>query len=239
MSYSEPLHIVGLSGGKDSTAMAFLLREWEPRKYTYLITPTGDELPEMIDHWKRLEDLLETPLTVVSSGQTLSEGISSEKCLPNHRIRWCTRKLKIEPCLAFMKQHPGSTLYVGLRADEPERKGIYSSDVICRFPLREWGYGIREVVSDLRSRGIVIPERTDCARCYAQRKGEWEKLYWNRRAIWEDAKTQEATTGHTFRYGESLLYMEAQFEKRGKPWKQLPLWEDEEGDIKACRVCSL
>lgn len=42
----EPLHVVALSGGKDSTAMALRLREVEPREYTYICTPTGNELPQ-------------------------------------------------------------------------------------------------------------------------------------------------------------------------------------------------
>lgn len=36
-------HIVGLSGGKDSTAMALWLAENQPRDYEYICTPTGEE----------------------------------------------------------------------------------------------------------------------------------------------------------------------------------------------------
>lgn len=37
------MHVVALSGGKDSTALALRLAETEPRDYTYVCTPTGDE----------------------------------------------------------------------------------------------------------------------------------------------------------------------------------------------------
>ena len=47
-------HVVALSGGKDSTAMALRLAEIEPQDYVYLCTPTGDELPEMEQHWNGL-----------------------------------------------------------------------------------------------------------------------------------------------------------------------------------------
>ena len=40
-------HVVALSGGKDSTAMALELAEREPRDYVYVCTPTGNE-PEAI-----------------------------------------------------------------------------------------------------------------------------------------------------------------------------------------------
>ena len=55
-------HIVALSGGKDSTAMALRLAEVEPRNYIYICTPTGDELPDMDRHWKNLECFLGQPL---------------------------------------------------------------------------------------------------------------------------------------------------------------------------------
>ena len=59
-------HVVALSGGKDSTAMALELNAREPRDYSYLITPTGNEPPEMVAHWSRLECLLGKSLTVVT-----------------------------------------------------------------------------------------------------------------------------------------------------------------------------
>jgi hypothetical protein len=48
------LHVLALSGGHDSTALAFLLKDREPRPYNYVCTPTGDELPEMFAHWRNL-----------------------------------------------------------------------------------------------------------------------------------------------------------------------------------------
>ena len=45
-------HVVALSGGKDSTALALRLAEIEPREYIYVCTPTGNEPPEMFAHWK-------------------------------------------------------------------------------------------------------------------------------------------------------------------------------------------
>lgn len=46
-------HIVGLSGGKDSTAMSLALIEREPRPYTFVCTPTGlKELRELFEAGK-------------------------------------------------------------------------------------------------------------------------------------------------------------------------------------------
>lgn len=103
-------HIVAVSGGKDSTALALRLKEVEPRDYLYFCTPTGDELPDMVAHWDRLEELLGAPIIKVTNG-TLNGLIEQYQALPNWRQRWCTRVLKIEPCLAFLAQHQPATLY--------------------------------------------------------------------------------------------------------------------------------
>lgn len=94
--------IVGLSGGKDCTAMALRLMEAEPDDYTFAITPTGRELPPVLEHWKRLESLLGKPLMKIPA-PTLVQLIVKHKTLPNWRMRFCTRQVKIEPFMAYVK----------------------------------------------------------------------------------------------------------------------------------------
>lgn len=267
-------HVVALSGGKDSVAMALRMREvWPELDCTYLITPTGDELPEMLAHWERLECLLGKPLTRITNG-TLNEHIALKGGLPNHRIRWCTRTLKIEPCLAYLRglyplEHvkyerwlrahqvlsprrdvpeekgwrlpSGVVLYVGLRADEEERQGIYSRDVETRFPLREWGWDLAQVQRYLREKGVRIPARTDCARCYGQRLSEWQALLRNHPAIYADAEAQEAATGQTFRSPQRDSWPAGLKELR-VIWESQPALfapDEVEEAAEACRVCRM
>ena len=172
-------HVIALSGGKDSTALALRMAEvWPDLKVTYFCTPTGDELPEMQAHWCHLEELLGQPIVKVT-GTTLSELITLFKMLPNGRARWCTRMLKIQPCLAYLHGLTDPVLYVGLRADEEARQGLFAADITTRFPLREWGWSLGDVQCYLKERGVTVPARTDCARCYAQRLGEWHTLWKN------------------------------------------------------------
>lgn len=98
-------HVVALSGGKDSTALALALRDLEPREYVYLCTPTGNELAALDEHWRALETLLGATVHRVSN-RDLEWWIDEYKALPNWRQRWCTRLLKIEPCQAFLKTLP-------------------------------------------------------------------------------------------------------------------------------------
>jgi hypothetical protein len=235
-------HVVALSGGKDSTAMALRLAEVEPREYTYICNPTGDELPDMLEHWAGLEKLLGRPLIRVSN-RTLNFWIDHFGALPNWRQRWCTRLLKIEPTVAYLKEHSPALLYVGLRADEEERSGIYSDQVHCRFPLREWGWSIQDVLRYLRDRGVRIPKRSDCARCYGQRLHEWKALYRNHPVIFAEAEGQELRVGATFRspgrdsMAASLVQLRSAFDA-GKmfPQDQLGLFDEERS---SCRVCRL
>ena len=192
-------HIVAVSGGKDSTAMALRLSEVEPENdYEYVITPTGDELPEMMDHWKNLECLLGKPLTPITSGHSLQGLIRKQQALPNWRQRWCTRILKIEPYIAYMLESVPAVSYVGIRADEESRQGaVYGNveGITQRFPLQEWGWGLKEVQGYLAERGITIPKRTDCARCFFQRTAEWWNLWHDRPEVFAEAGSQRNHDG--------------------------------------------
>ena len=241
-------HIVALSGGGDSTSMSLRLAEVEPREYIYVITPTGDELPELIDHWKRLSDLLGRPLKVLTSGYSLQTGIRHKQALPNWRMRWCTELLKIQPFNAYLFENLPATVYVGLRADEQEREGIRYGEVegvVQRFPLREWGWGKREVYDYLAERGVTIPKRTDCGRCFFQRLGEWWNLWHEHPNIYASAEKDEADTGHTYRspgrdsWPAGLKELREKFEAGQYPKGagQLELFSSDRPDM--CRTCSL
>ena len=83
-------HVVPVSGGKDSTCLALALREREPREYTYIYTPTGDELPDMAAHIDWLETELGSPVIRLTNG-TLGSVIRDNRMLPNCHARFCTR----------------------------------------------------------------------------------------------------------------------------------------------------
>src|SRR5689334_22377331 len=116
-------HIVALSGGKDSTALALALQEIEPRDYEYVCTPTKSELPEMDRHWDNLGERLGKPIIKLPT-VSLMGLIYKQKALPNWRMRWCTRMIKIEPFESYILDNLPCTVYVGIRADEVDRDGV-------------------------------------------------------------------------------------------------------------------
>jgi hypothetical protein len=236
--------IVAFSGGKDSTALALeMVRRREPI-HGLLVTPTGDELPAVWKHWDAVAEHVGAPV-IRPKAPSLAEAIESQKALPNFRMRWCTRLIKIAPMIAWAKtEGRGATVCVGLRADEPARTGIISEHVPTRFPLREWGMGLEDVMRVIAKSPFSVPKRTDCARCYHQRIHEWWDLWHEHPDIFESAVQDEHRTGHTYRtpgrdtWPVGLAELRTAFADGRIPKKRANL-ELFSGEEEMCRVCSL
>lgn len=228
--------IVAFSGGKDSTALVLRLAELG-EQFECLFTPTGDELPELRAHIERVMSRVGKSL-ILPANKTLAFWMNFHSALPNFRMRWCTRQIKIEPCIAWLVAHPGSILLVGLRADEESRVGLYGDYAKYRYPLREWNWSLTDVRSYLRDQSIIVPSRTDCALCYGQRLIEWHELWLQHPSRFAEGEALEQRYGHTFRSAQrdswpaSLSGLRARFESGDVP-------RDTRSDAAACRVCSL
>lgn len=243
----RPPNVVAFSGGKDSTATAYVMAE-AGEEFVLLFTPTGNELPEVrtfIDATARaLGKELVTP-----SGPDLATLIDQFGALPNSRQRWCTRMIKIQPCIAYLKANEGSTLCVGLRADEMHREGLYGDYAKYRYPLRERGMSLSDVMAYLDARGVKVPARTDCAVCYDQRIIDWRNLLRKQPEEYAKGEAWEAQTGRTFRtprkdgdmtrsgrdtWPVRLADLRVEFESGRKV-----RGADDNTDAEACRVCRL
>jgi PP-loop superfamily ATP-utilizing enzyme len=231
-------NVVAFSGGKDSTATAYVMAE-AGEEFVLLFTPTGNELPEV----RTFIDATATALgkeLIIPKGPDLASLIDHFGSLPNNRQRWCTRMIKIQPCIAYLKTNEGSTLCVGLRADEMAREGLYGPYATYRYPLRERGMGLPDVLAYLDARGIKVPARTDCAVCYDQRLVDWRNLLRRQPEEYAKGEAWEEKTGHTFRspsrdtWPAKLSELRAEF-KSGRKVRGA----DDDTDTEACRVCRL
>jgi 3'-phosphoadenosine 5'-phosphosulfate sulfotransferase (PAPS reductase)/FAD synthetase len=240
----EPLQVVAFSGGDDSTAMALKMAE-DGEDFVLLFTPAGNEPKELFDHIELVREMVGKEL-VQPPNKPLDYWIDHFKALPSWRMRWCTRLIKILPCIEWLEAHPGSVLCVGLRADEDTREGLYGDYATYRYPLREWGWNDADVQAYNASRGVKVPKRTNCELCYDQRIGEWWELWRENPAMWAEGERREAETGHTFRssgrdtWPAQLIQLRSRFEAGDVPpgvELNLSLFDDEQG--KRCRVCSL
>ncbi len=244
--------VTALSGGKDSSAMAVAMAYFEPGDQTYVITPTGNELPAMVSHWLKLGAMLGSPLVPVSR-QSLQGLIRQERMLPNHRARFCTRKLKLEQYYGWLAAQTPCISYVGLRADEESRTGMIfpdASGVQMDFPMRRWGWTLNDVVDFLAWIGLDIPDRTDCAMCFWQKLGEWFGLWRDHPDLWREAEElelwvqEERGSPVTLRspsrdtWPADLRSLRLRFEAGDVPTRSLVMM-DKRRQVGACRACTL
>lgn len=185
------------SGGKDSTAMVLLMAA-AGEDFVLLFTPAGNEPPELFDHIHAIATRVGKPL-IQPENKPLDFWINHHQALPSWRMRWCTRAIKIEPCIVWLKQHPGTTLCVGLRADEDERRGLYGDYATYRYPLRDCGMTEADVRRYLSEQDVSVPPRTNCLLCYDQQLREWWELWRERPDAWAQGEAYESQTGHSFR----------------------------------------
>ena len=142
-------HILGLSGGKDSAALAIYMNQNYPElKMEYFFTDTGHELPEVYKFLDKLESTLNISIARLKPeigeyvekrneafGEDSSKQTTSFKYwhkqnnhfLPSFKQRWCTINMKIKPFEKWIadtiKEGGTVTSYVAIRADE-NREGI-------------------------------------------------------------------------------------------------------------------
>jgi 3'-phosphoadenosine 5'-phosphosulfate sulfotransferase (PAPS reductase)/FAD synthetase len=204
-------HILSLSGGKDSTALAIYLRDRIP-ELEYVFCDTGKELPETYEYIDRLEVYLGKRVVRLNSDRDFDHYLQIyNNVLPDARTRWCTRKLKIEPFERFV----GDDLcynYIGIRADESQRKGYISTkpNIIARYPFIEDGITKEDVVRILEESGLGLPayyewrSRSGCYFCFFQQRIEWTGLLENHPDLYQKAMEYEAETGYAWSQRESL-----------------------------------
>ena len=123
-------HVLGLSGGKDSAALAVYMRLHHPElEIKYFFTDTGKELPEVYEFLGRLEGFLGSPINYLNPHRDFDFWLRQYgNFLPSASTRWCTRKLKLEPFKNWIKPWlaAGDSVhsYVAIRSDEDHREGM-------------------------------------------------------------------------------------------------------------------
>ena len=173
-------HICGISGGKDSSALAVYLRD-KVSDMEYFFCDTGAELPETYEYLTRLEIILGKPITRLNAQRGFDHWFAVFRgALPSPQMRWCTKNMKIKPIEDWIGDDPAIS-YVAIRADESNRKGHISTkpNIQTRFPFVEDGINHDDVLRILSDAGIGLPDyyewrtRSGCYFCFYQRKAEW------------------------------------------------------------------
>jgi 3'-phosphoadenosine 5'-phosphosulfate sulfotransferase (PAPS reductase)/FAD synthetase len=178
-------HICGISGGKDSSALAIYLRRTRPDlDIEYFFCDTGAELEETYEYLGKLEAVLGKPIVRLNAERDFTHYFQMRRgMLPSPQIRWCTVDMKIKPLERWVGDDQVIS-YVAIRADEKNRKGYVSTkpNITPMFPFKEEGITYEDVVRILDEAGIGLPSyyewrtRSGCYFCFYQRKAEWVGL---------------------------------------------------------------
>jgi 3'-phosphoadenosine 5'-phosphosulfate sulfotransferase (PAPS reductase)/FAD synthetase len=197
-------HIVSLSGGKDSTALAIYLRDRIP-DLEYVFCDTGEELPETYEYLDKLEVFLGKEIKRLKARQSFDSMLKARGgFLPSGQVRWCTEYLKIKP----FEEYVGDITcynYIGIRADELYRKGYVSTkpNIVARYPFIEDGIKKDDVMRILYESGLGLPayyqwrSRSGCYFCFFQQKNEWLGLLRNHPDLYEKAESYEKENPET------------------------------------------
>lgn len=256
-------HVCGISGGKDSAALAIYLKEKRDiPNIEYFFSDTGKELPEVYDFLDRLEAYLGQEIVRIGTNKPFEHYLKLYGgFLPSPQQRWCTREMKIRPFEQWVGDDQVIT-YVGIRADEA-RDGYVSTKPNIRpvFPFKEDGLVKADILRILEG-SVGVPEyyswrsRSGCYFCFFQRRGEWRGLKENHPDLFAAAKSYEksdALTGKSYSWvqGVTLAELEQRWSSTNQDvttagsatnagdWQQAVVDEPDDEDGEGCVICHI
>ncbi|MCO7199598.1 phosphoadenosine phosphosulfate reductase family protein [Pseudoalteromonas sp. OANN1] len=265
MQDTSSRHVLGLSGGKDSAALAVHIRDNYPElheKMEYFFSDTGAELSEVYDFLGILESYLGKEIIRIGSERPFEHWLKvNNDFLPSPRQRWCTVNMKLKPFENFVGNDEVIS-YIGIRADE-HRDGYVSTkpNIKAVFPFKDDDLERADIYQILED-SVGIPKyyewrsRSGCYFCFFQRRDEWLGLKRYHPELFEKAKEIERKSGngYTWVQGMTLDEVVELAEKKEKekglifsdktPDKQkwqrvLENMEEDDADDQACIICSL
>lgn len=199
MSEQQPRHILSLSGGKDSTALAIYMRD-RVAGMEYVFCDTGEELPETYEYLDRIEAYLGKPIVRLKNNRHgFSDLLEARRgFLPSPQVRWCTQYLKIKPFEDYVGDDPVYS-YIAIRADELHRKGYISTkpNITAMYPFIDGSISKDDVHKLLEDSGLGLPEyykwrsRSGCYFCFFQQRNEWVGLLENHPDLFQKSMSFE------------------------------------------------
>jgi 3'-phosphoadenosine 5'-phosphosulfate sulfotransferase (PAPS reductase)/FAD synthetase len=262
-------HILNISGGKDSTALAVYMKRQQPEiQMEYVFCDTGKELPETYEYLDKIEQFLGNKIVRLNAEIDFDHWLKVYGgFLPSPRARWCTKVLKLQPFEKYVGTDRVYS-YVAIRADE-DREGYISTkpNITPVFPFKVAGVTKSDVYRMLTESGLGLPEyyewrsRSGCYFCFFQQRIEWVGLKEKHPGLFESAKSYEkidpaSGQAYTWVQGKSLVHIEQNTDlirenhrkamvRENARTQAKTLFEmfhdtiEEEQDERACLICEL
>lgn len=231
----DTIHLVSLSGGKDSTAMLLLMLEKGMRVDRIVFFDTGIEFPAMYDHLNALQERTGVEIDWLCSDrpfffmmsdkdvQSRTYGHRHGYGWPTHQRRWCTRE-KLAVIHRYKKQLAASGKriieYIGIAADEPKR---ILDDPNKRYPLHQWGITENVALQICLKRGYDFGglynhfDRVSCWCCplggikRAQILHDHFPELWAKLKLWDDMHHDDWTVSTDYIERHSISSLEERF----------------------------
>ena len=198
-------HVLGLSGGKDSAALAVWMNNNYPDiDVEYYFTDTGYELQETYDYLDKLKTRLDKPIKYIQPTNSFDYYMKKyNNFLPSQNARWCTIEMKLKSFEQWikpsLKENVEIFTYIGIRFDERGRTGYKSNNplIIPKFPFIDDKISKENVLEILDNAGLGLPDyykwrsRSGCSFCFFQRGIEWVGLLENHPEKFAYAKSLE------------------------------------------------
>jgi 3'-phosphoadenosine 5'-phosphosulfate sulfotransferase (PAPS reductase)/FAD synthetase len=214
MSEARTRHILCMSGGKDSTALALYMRD-RVAEMEYVFCDTDKELTETYEYLNQVEAFLGKKIVRLNDKAGFDHWLDVfGGYLPSPNMRWCTKLLKLKPFEEYVGEDVVIS-YVGLRSDE-DRVGYISTkpNIKAVFPFKEDGIDYAGVMKILQESGIGLPPylqwgrtHSGCFFCFFQRPIEWVRLLETHPDQFEIAMGYEkvsADPGRTFTWVQGM-----------------------------------
>ena len=233
-------NIVSFSGGKDSTAMLFMMIEKGMQIDEVIHFSMGDwEWDEMHEHIEKVRGMLPEYLKfTILSDEKRKQNDFKKYGFASFHVRWCTG-IKTQTIDKYLKSsYDEYIMYIGIAADEAKRteKG-YTNIYDVKFPMVDWGTTEDEALQYCYDKGFdwgglyenKPSKRLSCWCCPLQRMDDLRYLYTTHYEKWRMLREMQWESFQTFKQDEksSIFYIEHRFWLEGlgnmrEKWKPKP-----------------
>lgn len=206
-------HIIGFSGGVASAVCGHIIAMKYQNKITHeailLFHDTKSEDKDNHRFRKQAAERIGLPITEFSDGRDIWKIFDDCGFLGNGRNTMCSRILKQEMSIKYLKENQPAILYIGFTIEEWRRAqrtaARYAQKGIeVKFPLIENKIGKEECTHRvLNCWGLKLPrvydflDHANCIPCIKGKKAYWGLIYMFRQDKWQKASNAEKKFKHT------------------------------------------
>lgn len=212
---SEPIHMISLGAGVQSSTMALMAAAGEitPMPTAAIFADTGAEPRKVYEWLDWLETQLPFPVMRVSAGNLRDQivaGVNGDARIharpPFYTRsggmlnRQCTGDFKIDPIRMKVREmiglsrgqrgpdHIAAVQWLGISTDEVQRmKPSRHRYIEHRFPLIDMGVSRQECLRWMEARGFSRPPKSACTFCPYHDDAMWRDMKENDPESWADA----------------------------------------------------